>query len=391
MPPAQSVFIPVDTALGQWIASIQASGATITDFTTGSGARTLGEAISIVVSNSSAIADQLQQDSYLDTATGDALTELGTANWGVARKPAVQATGEITITRQDPSGALLIPAGWSQLSTVPSVPGGTGVSIVTSEDAVFADTVGSASVTAQAVIGGLAGNLTAGIFLTPLAPVSGVSNQNGYEVTIAFTGGVDQESDDAYRARIPIDVQGRVLGKALSFQAAALGIPGVLSAGVLTAGSERGNGSFVPAGSVEVYYQGSASLLTAVQSAVDNAATANQNPEAFASVNLTSPRGQLRVVAALTAYVPAGIDPTATQTAILAALQAYVDGTGIGGTAYASVAAQTVLDVANVISVDLPFTTFNLFGDSGATNITTPGDSYLNLAAGDATITVNTL
>lgn len=391
MAPTQSVFMPVDTALGQAIAAIQNAGAGITDFTEGSIARTLLEAAATVVSNNTATADQLQNDSYLDSATADALDALASSNWLVTRNPAVQATGTLTITRQSTSGAMLLPAGFSQLAAAPSVPGQSGATVLTTQDASFAAGVASVTVSAQAVIGGSAGNLAAGTFLTPLTPVNGISSQNGFQVAASFTGGVDKETDTAFRARIPITVQGRVKGQKTSLLAAALGVPGVLSAGVLSPGQTRGDGSSVPAGNAEVYYQGSSGLLSAVQSAVTGAATVNQNPLTYASISLTAPRGQQRVVAAVTVFVHPGTDPTATGTAVSTALQNYVNGVGIGGTARVALAINACLAVTGVASVAIPLAQFSLFGGSGAADIACAGDSYPNLAAADTSVVVTTL
>lgn len=391
MAPTQSAFMSVDQALTLMLQRLQQNGSKITDFNTGSGARDIFEAVAVVASQNSATADQLQLDSYLDTATGDALDAIA-SNWFVARNPAVQAAGQITITRQNTAGALTLQAGWSQLATTPASPGDTGIAVVTTQDANFANGQASVTVNAQAVLGGQNGNLSVGTFLTPLAPINGISNSNGYQVTTAFTNGVDVESDDAFRARIPITVQGRqVKGRKTSFLAAALGVPGVLSASVIGAGQTRGDGTTVPVGSVEVYYQGSSGLLTAVQSAVGNAAYFTQNASAFAAVSLSSPRGQRRVVATVTVYCFAGTDPVALALSVTTALQNYVNGVGLGNTAYYSKAVDAILAVEGVVSVGLPLTQFSLSGGSGAADITTTGDAYPNLAAADVLVTVNTL
>ena len=391
MAPTQSVFLPVNSALAQMIQSLQNNGSLITDFTTGSGTRNLFESFATVLSNQSATADQLQLDSYLDTATGTALDALGTDNWQVPRLPAVQATGQVTITRQSTSGAMTLPAGFTQLVASPTVPGGTGIAVTTTADADFASGTASVAVTAQAVLGGVAGNLSSGTFLTPAATVNGVSSQNGFEVTTSFTNGVDAESDNAYRFRIPLVVQGRVKGQVTSYLAAALSVPGVLAAAVLPAGSLRGDGSTIPAGSVEVYYRGSLGLLAAVQSGIAGASTVNQNPTAYASVNLASPRGPQRVVASFTVYCLSGVDPVATGLAVAAALQGYINGLGIGKTAYLAQAIQSIITVPGIVSIGILPTQFSLFGSSGAADIAIPVDSYANLAAGDVTVVVNTL
>lgn len=392
MAPTTSVYIPTSVVLQAMIAQMQADGSPITDFIVGSVTRSLFESFAVVIANQSAVADQLQLDSYLDTATGSALDALG-SNWQVSRNPTVQATGQITITRQSTTGSMLLPAGFSQLATTPSVPGQVGVGVLTTQDASFGVGVAAVTVTAQAAQGGGSGNLANFTYLTPLANVNGISAQNGFQVTTAFTGGVDQETDNAYRLRIPITVQGRQSkGTALSYRAAALGVPGVLSAGVLSPGAIRGDGSQVLAGSVEVYYQGSAGLLSAVQTAItNNAAVLNQNNTAYASISLSAPRGQQRIVATVTVYYHPGADPIALATNVSNALQASVNAVGIGNKVYLSQAINAVLAVFGVASVGLPVTTFALFGGGGAADITIPADSYANLAPADTTVVATAL
>jgi hypothetical protein len=67
---------------------------------------------------------------------------------------------------------------------------------------------------------------------------------------------VDAETDDQLRARVPIEVQGRVKGTPAALLAAALRIPGVTSANVLEAGDTRTSGGTIAAGACEVYYEG---------------------------------------------------------------------------------------------------------------------------------------
>lgn len=175
MPPTKSVFISIPTVLGQEIAQLQSSGSPITDFSEGSGIRDILEATAVVISGQSQVADQLQLDSYLDTATEEALDAQG-GNWGVPRLAAVQATGQVKITRASSVGALVIPAGWGQLTVPPAAPGAEGVAVLTTADAEFADGQASATIAAQAVLGGKAGNIAMGTKLTPVSPITGVSS-----------------------------------------------------------------------------------------------------------------------------------------------------------------------------------------------------------------------
>lgn len=388
--PVQSVFIPVPTAMGQLIAELGATNSPITDFSEGSAGRTLLEAFSIVVSNQSKVADQLQLDSFLETATEEALDAQG-SNQQVTRLPAVQAAGVVTITRESPSGALVIPAGWSQLTVPPSVPGTEGVAVLTLEAAEFAEGVTSIAVPAQAVLGGTAGNLSAGTFLTPLVPVNTVNSSTGIKVTTAFTGGVNVETDAAYRKRIPITVQGRVKGTDAAFLAGALGVPGVLSANVLKAGELRGDGSSVPGGSVETYYQGSAALLSQVEKAVEQAATINQKASGFASISLSAPRGLQRVVFEATVFYAPGVNGTLLAGTVSTLAQEFVEAVGVGNTLYMSELIEAIHTIPEVVSIKIPLTKLALFGNTGAADITVAGDSYVHLAAGDCVITTTEL
>lgn len=384
--PVKSVYISVPTALGQMIAQMQAEKSPLTDLSEGSATRTVLEDVAIVVSGQSQVADQLQLDSFLETATEEALDAQG-SNWQVKRLPAVQATGTVSITRQSTSGALIIPADWSQLTVPPAIPGAEGVAVLTLENAEFAEGEATATVDAQAVIGGTTGNLSSGTVLTPLSPVSGVSSQEGFKVASTFTGGVNEESDEKYRARIPITVQGRVKGTLPAFESAALGIPGVLSVGVLKAGAKRGDSTIVEPSHVEVYYQGVEGLLTAVESAVAEAATLNQKAKSFASIALSAPRGQIRVVLEMAVYYAPGVNPTTLAAEVSKLAQSFVAKVGLGNTLFYSELIEAVHRIPEVVSVGLPLTKLALFGETGSTNIPAAGDSYVNLAEADCHIT----
>lgn len=384
--PVQSVYIPVPTVMAQLIAQLQAENSPLTDLSEGSVTRSLYEDFAVVISGQSQVADQLQLDSFLETATEEALDAQG-SNFLVARLPAVQATGIISITRQSTIGPLVIPGGWGQLTVPPATPGTEGVAVLTLEDAEFAEGQATVTVAAQAVLGGTAGNISSGTMLTPLSPVSGVSSQEGFTVSTTFTGGVNEETDEAYRRRVPVTVQGRVKGTEAAFESAALGVPGVLSAGVLRAGGVRGDSTVVEAGHVEVYYQGVVGLLVAVVSAVEAAATLNQKPAAFASVSLAPPRGQLRVVFEATVYFAAGVNGTVLATAVSTLAQSFVQGVGVGNTLYQSELIEAIHGIPEVVSLGLPLTKLALFGETGASNIMAAGDSYVNLAGADCKIT----
>jgi uncharacterized phage protein gp47/JayE len=404
-----SVYRTVTQYLTQMIQDVQASGSLITDFNIGSVARVLLEAEAAGLSYQSMVADQLNIDGYLDTATGAALDDLA-GNFQVTRLPSMLATGEVTITRSQSSYGLSIPAGWATLSTIPE-PSVESVDVVTLDDAVFAPGQVSVSVPAQALAGGRSGNLAGGQPLLPTVPVQGVSSTGGFATKDQWAGGVDAETDDALRYRIPLVVQGRVKGTRVSVLGSVLSVPGVIGANVLQAGDTRGDGTTIPAGTFEVYYRGSDGLLSAVQSATENASVLNQNGDAFASVDLGGPimlsatfdalgagltfpqRGAMRTIVALTVYVNPGTDYAITAGDVFNAIMGYVNVRTVGERALLSRVINLLHQIPAVISVGLPVTDFRLSTDlvGTAADVVPLSDSYVNLVASDLSIAISTL
>lgn len=349
---AGSLFRTPDEYLAATIDRLQANSSQITDFNIGSSARNLLEATGTALSIQSAIAEQHRLDSYLATATGDALT-LKAADNGVDRKAAVQATGTIRITRSTTGTAVTIPAGWSPLSTVPA-PGLGPVTYETLDDAVFAIGVSAVVVSARAVIGGVSGNITQGPTadtpLLPVNPVSGFNTATDFTARGAFVDGVDAETDDQLRTRVPLAVQGRVKGRVPAFLAAALGIPGVSSAQVRQAGESKIGGT-VGAGEIQIYYEGSTSLLGAVTTACDDASTANQNIVVTRATDVP-------VTADLTVFVVPGTDHGLTVALVRPVITQVVLGAGVGEKARFSRAVTSVHTIDVVQSMTIPFADF---------------------------------
>jgi Baseplate J-like protein len=404
-----SVYRSVAQYLAQMIQQVRSSGSLVTDFNIGSVARVLLEAEAAGLAYQSMVADQLNIDGYLDTATGTALDDLA-GNFQVTRLPSVQATGEVTITRQDFAYGISIPAGWAALSTLP-VPNVESVVVTTLEDAQFDPGQVSTSVAAQAVAGGRAGNLAGGQPLLPSVPVQGVSSTDGFRTKDQWAGGVDAETDDALRYRIPLVVQGRVKGTRVSVLGSVLSVPGVVGANVLQATDTRGDGSTVPPGKFEVYYRGSDGLLGAVQSATDNASVLNQDREAFASADLGGPitlsntfpvggdglifpqRGAMRTIVALTVYVNPGIDYAITSSKVFNAIMDYIGTLTVGQRALLSRVVNLLHAIPEIVSVGLPVTDFRLSSDLAGTasDVVPLADSYVNLVASDLSIAISTL
>lgn len=328
------------------IQRIQDSGSRLTDFNIGSATRTFIEGPAAVVSAHSLVIEQLRKDSYLATASGDAL-DLKAADYQVTRKAAQPATGAVTLERQQGGAAITIPAGWGDLATVP-LPGQPSVSFQTTEDAVFDTDDLTITVPAIAVVGGQAGNIASGTKLLPTSPVNGFATDGGFHAASAFIGGVDEEADEALRARVPLEVAGRVKGRLESFLAGALRVPGVESAQVARAGETSKAGPAVAAGSVEVYYEGTVDLFGQVSSEVVGAAVANQAVTAFQA----DPEP---ITAALTGFYVPGTDTALLAQAIKDAIKTIVNAGIVGGTVHASACVEAVQAVDGLVSQNIPW------------------------------------
>lgn len=365
-----SPYISPEAVLAQEIAQVRSQESPLTDFSEGSIARTILEACGIAISGQSQVAAQLQLGSYLTTAEGEDLNALGEGNWFVPRLPAVAATGKITIVRETTTEAASILAGWSPLTVPPSVPGEEGVAVLTTEDANFAEGQSEATVTAQAVLGGTQGNLGLGTYLLPLSPIVGVNSQTGYKVSTAFTGGVNEETDNAYRVRIPLVVQGRQgKGRKVAYEANVLSIPGVESVGILMAGTVNSAGHEVAKGKIEVVVLGASNLLSQVKAAVEAAAVLDQEPTVSMASELSSPQGvrEVELEAALVVQ-PGSLTETFKAEAAKVA-QEVINKVGLGGTAHMSAVVEALVGLGNVVSITLPLTKFCLASGSGATDL----------------------
>lgn len=370
------------------IERVQAAGSRLTDFTQGSAVRTFYEGLAAGLSEQSLVAEQLRQDSYLATATGDAL-DAKAADYQVTRVAAVPAGGNIKITRSTSGTAVTIPAGWGELVTVPA-PGETPVSYLTIADAEFGIADTEVTVAATAVDGGQAGNISQGALdetqLLPVNPVTGFSTETGFVALGPFTGGVDQETDDALRARVPIAVEGRVKGRAASYLAAVLAVAGVESAQVRQAGETNHLGGTISNPNVNVYVEADTDLTATLEEAVDAASTLNQTPNLLFSTGVPC-------TVDLEVFVLPGTDTDATQEDVEDLLLALVNGTGVGETAYLSTAIQQVAALTDVVSLDLPFNDFRESADTDgvAADIVMGVGEHATLDIADLTVTVTEL
>lgn len=161
----------------------------------------------------------LAEQIIIDTAEAEYLARWANI-WGVDRKPAAAAVGNVTLNG---SNGIVIPAGTALVRT-------DGAEYTTNAEATIAG--GTATVAVTASVAGAAGNALASTALNLVSPITGVNSQ----VTVAsggLTGGADTETDDALRARLLARIQAPPHGGAKAdYIAWALEVAGVTRAWV---------------------------------------------------------------------------------------------------------------------------------------------------------------
>lgn len=163
--------------------------------------------------------DWISRQAIIDTADDEVL-ERWAAIWGIARKAASAASGNVTVTGTNgvtvPAGAVLFRA--------------DGVEFAVAADVVIAGGTGTLSVDAdQPGSGGLS---DAGVQLTFASPIAGV-NAVATVAAGGLAGGADEENDEALRGRLIGRIQKPVSGgKKSDYEVWALEVAGVTRAWV---------------------------------------------------------------------------------------------------------------------------------------------------------------
>ena len=137
--------------------------------------------------------DWLSRQLMIDTADAEYLARWASI-WGVSRKPATAAEGQVTFAGSDGN---VIPAGTALQRA-------DGVEYTTDLDATIAS--GTATVAVTASQAGEAGNAAGGTALTLVSPISGVDSTATVDST-GLTGGADTETDDSLRSRLLARIQ----------------------------------------------------------------------------------------------------------------------------------------------------------------------------------------
>ncbi len=333
-------------------AGVQGAAQSLVDLTVGSVLRALLEANASIALWLQWLIVQVLQTTRLATSSGADCDSFG-ADFGFVRLPAVAATGAVTFTRFTPSVAAFIPVS-AVVSTAANAQSFT-VAADTTNPAFnvsqngynLAAGLASLQVAVAAVNPGSAANVQPGavsIINSALAGIDTVSN------ALAITGGLNAESDAAFRARFGNYLASLARATELAIGAAIAGIQQGLSYTI----SENINQAGAPQmGHFVVTVDDgsghpSVTLLNAVQQAVDAVRPVGSS---FAV------QGPVVVLAnvSLSLVTVAGVSHQAAVAAVAAALETYVAalsvGTALSYTKLAQLAYEASGYVGNVSNV----------------------------------------
>jgi uncharacterized phage protein gp47/JayE len=191
------------TLVQNMAAAVQGAASSLLDLTVGSVLRAILEANASLALWLQWLIVQVLATTRLATSTGTDCDSFG-ADFGFYRLAAVAASGQVTFSRFSPNAAAFIPVGAnvatadnSQTFMVTADPANAAYAAAQAGYNLAAG-VASITVPAAANVAGSAGNVQLGSIAVLSSAVAGVDSvSNG----LAFAGGLDAESDAAFRAR----------------------------------------------------------------------------------------------------------------------------------------------------------------------------------------------
>jgi uncharacterized phage protein gp47/JayE len=189
------------TLVENMAAAVQGAASRLLDLTVGSVLRAILEANASLALWMQWLIVQVLATTRLATSNGPDCDSFG-ADFGFVRLPAVGAAGQVTFSRFTPVNAAYIPIG-----TAVSTSDNSQIFTVTADaaNAAFAGAgytlaagVASLTVPVIAVMAGSAGNVQAGSISVVSSAIAGVDTVQN---SVSITGGLDAESDSAFRTR----------------------------------------------------------------------------------------------------------------------------------------------------------------------------------------------
>jgi uncharacterized phage protein gp47/JayE len=342
------------TLVQNMAAAVQGAAAQLLDLTVGSALRAILEANASLALWLQWLIVQVLATTRLATSTGTDCDSFG-ADFGFTRLPAVAAVGAVTFARFSPTTAAFIPVGTnvsttdnSQSFAVIGDPTNPAFNAAANGFSLAAG-IASLTVAVMANTPGSAGNVQPGaisLLSTALAAVDTVTN------TAALTGGLDAESDAAFKLRFGNYLASLARATDLAIGAAIAAVQQGLSYAI--------NENVDQTGAVQMGHfvvtvdDGSghppASLLSTVQAAVDAVRPVGSSFAVQGPVVLTA-NVAMTLTTAATALHQTSV------TLVTTAIETYIAGLGIGETLNFTRLAQLAYDasaaVTNVSAVQL--------------------------------------
>lgn len=328
-------------------ASVQGAAQSLLDLTVGSVLRAILEANASIALWLQWLIVQVLATTRLATSSGADCDSFGT-DFGFVRLPAVAAVGQVTFSRFTPSIAAFIPVG-----TNVSVAANTQSFVVVADTTnpsysaalggyTLAAGVAGVNVTIAANIAGSAGNVQPGSIALMSSAVSGVDTVTNMG---ALTGGIDAESDAAFRARFGNYLASLSRATDIAIGSTIAGIRQGLSYTISENMNQAGDaqmGCFVVTvddGSGNP----SANLLNAVQLAVGGVRPVGT------SFAVQKPLVSLADVA-VTIITATGTSHNAAVAAVGTAIESYIAALPVGGTLSYTRLAQLAFDASSAVT-----------------------------------------
>lgn len=349
------------TLLARFVAQVQASSSTLLDFSVGSVLRAIGQANSAVVLWLQGAVLTLLKTTRLATSFGSDVDSF-VNDFALDRNNAVQAKGAAVFSRVTPSIASLVPVGAAVLTSDGKQPFAV---IADTTNPNYSTTLGgypigigtlSVSATVQAINPGAQGNVVAGSIAVMQTGISGVDSVTN---PANCTGGIDEETDAALKARFRAYIGSLSEGTEDAITAAINGLEqglqvriasnqdldGTPDNGMVTIIVDDGTGSI------------SGALVTLANATVLKVRAAGVRTGVYAATKVNAD-------VTMTLTVAAGYVGATVIAQVVAAITAYINALGLGNslpfTRLAEVAYDASPGVINVTNISLNAATVDL-------------------------------
>ena len=317
------------TLVQQAAAAVQASATQLLDFSVGSVLRAILEANASLALWLQWLILLVLQTTRLASSSGTDADSFG-ADFGFARLAAVAASGSATFSRYTATIAAVVPAGTTVMTSDNTIKFAVVTDTtnaawsVAQSGYLIGNDVASVTVPITATITGSAGNVLAGTITQLASAIPGVDTVTNAN---ALTGGLDAESDAAFRQRFQsfIDSRTRATIQAVTF--ATLSVQQGISCTVQE--NTDASGNYLPGHFIVTVDDGSGtpptSLLLAVQGAVDAV-------RPIGSTFAVRAPSRINADIALNLTLAMGVDSASTFATVNAAISSYVNGMNVGVT-----------------------------------------------------------